>query len=126
MADKLTRTVLIVEDELPFRQIYRDVLKHDGYEVIEAEDGEEALKILQQKQPDVILLDLILPRRSGYDVLVAIKNDAATKNIPVIVYSIMNDQPSIDRAMKFGAADFAIKGATPAAEVVEKVKKALG
>lgn len=119
------KAVLIVEDELPFRQIYRDVLKGDGYRVIEAEDGEEALTLLKTELPDAILLDLILPKLSGYDLLLKLRSDPRTHNIPVVVYSIMNDEDSIQRALKLGAKDYAIKGATPAVEVIAKVRAVL-
>lgn len=119
------QTVLIVEDELPFRQIYRDILRLDGYNVLEAEDGEEGLQIIGQQKPDLILLDLVMPKVSGFDVLTKVKGDPELKNIPVVVYSILNDKAEIDRAMKMGANDFTIKGETPAREVLAKIKALL-
>src|SRR4051812_3236776 len=108
------QTILIIDDELPFRQIYRDILRLDGYTVAEAEDGEEALKMIAASPPNLILLDLVMPKVSGFDVLSQLKSNPQLQNIPVVVYSILNDQPEIDRAMKLGASDFTIKGATPA------------
>jgi PleD family two-component response regulator len=122
---KPAQTILIVEDELPFRQIYRDALQMHGYRIIEAEDGQEALSIIETARPDLILLDLVLPKFSGFDVLTKLKNSDDFKNIPIVVYSILNDQASIDRAMKLGADDFTVKGQTPAVEVVEKVRDLL-
>ena len=119
------QTVLIVDDELPFRQIYRDILRLDGYTVLEAEDGEEALKMIQTAPPNLVLLDLVMPKVSGFDVLANLKNSPTLKHIPVVVYSILNDQPEIDRALKLGANDFTIKGQTPAREVLAKVKALL-
>ncbi len=119
------KTVLIIEDELPFRQIYRDILRTDGYEVVEAENGMEALKLIEESPPDLILLDIIMPEMSGFDVLTKLKNDSRFKNIPVIVYSILNRQEEIDKAMKLGASDFTIKGETPALEVLTKIKTLL-
>jgi len=112
------QTILLVEDELPFRQIYRDILRLDGYTVVEAEDGEEALKMITANQPDLVLLDLVMPNVSGFDVLGQLKSNPQLKDIPVVVYSILNDQKEIDRAIKLGANDFTIKGATPAREVL--------
>ena len=120
------RTILLVEDELPFRQIYRDAMEMYGYHVIEAEDGEEALKVIEQTPPDLVLLDLILPKLSGFDVLSTLKNTDKTKHIPVIVYSVLNDKTSIDRAMTLGADGFTIKGETPAVEVLNKARELLG
>jgi CheY-like chemotaxis protein len=119
-------TILIVEDELPFRLIYRDALDMYGYSVVEAENGEEAMKVVEQSPPDLILLDLVLPKLSGFDVLTSLKQSPKTKSIPVIVYSVLNDKSSIDRAMTLGADDFTIKGETPAAAVLEKARKLLG
>lgn len=124
--DATKHTILIVEDELPFRLIYRDALDMYGYNVIEAENGEEALKVIEQSPPDLILLDLVLPKLSGFDVLTSLKQAPKTKEIPVIVYSVLNDKPSIDRAMALGADDFTIKGETPAADVLDKARKLLG
>ncbi len=123
---KTKRTILLVEDELPFRQIYRDAMTMYGYTVVEAEDGEEALKLVEQSPPDLVLLDIILPKLSGFDVLGKLKQNPATKDIPVIVYSVLNDKSSIDRALAIGADDFTIKGETPAVEVLNKARKLLG
>lgn len=120
------RTILLAEDELPFRQIYRDALHMYGYEVIEAEDGEEAIQLIEQSPPDLVLLDIVLPKLSGFDVLTKLKQSPATKNIPVVVYSVLNDQPSIERAIALGADGFTVKGETPAFEVLNKVRRILG
>lgn len=124
--DATKHTILIVEDELPFRLIYRDALDMYGYNVVEAENGEEAMKVIEQSPPDLILLDLILPKLSGFDILTSLKQSPKTKGIPIIVYSVLNDKISIDRALALGADDFTIKGETPAAKVVDKVRKLLG
>ena len=119
------QTILIIEDELPFRQIYRDILRLDGYNVLEAEDGQEGLQMVTQHHPDLILLDIVMPKVSGFDVLSKLKETPETSHIPVVVYSILNDKPEIDRALKMGANDFTIKGQTPAKEVLAKVKALL-
>jgi len=120
------KTILIIEDELPFRQIYRDAMHMYGYNVIEAEDGEEGLTMIKVYKPDLVLLDLILPKLSGFDVLRQLKSTDESKDVPVIVYSILDDQENIDRAIKLGANDFTIKGQTPAVDVVKKIRKILG
>jgi CheY-like chemotaxis protein/two-component sensor histidine kinase len=125
LLDKNAKTILIIEDELPFRQIYRDILRLDGFNVIEAEDGEEGLKLVKLHKPDLVLLDIILPKLSGFDVLTTIKKAPELEHIPVIVYSIINNKAEIDRALKLGASDFTVKGQTPAFEVLNKVRKLL-
>lgn len=124
--DATKHTILVVEDELPFRLIYRDALDMYGYNVLEAENGEEAMHVIEQSPPDLILLDLVLPKLSGFDMLTKLKQSPKTKGIPVIVYSVLNDKISIDRALALGADDFTIKGETPAAKVVDKVRRLLG
>jgi DNA-binding response OmpR family regulator len=119
------KRILIVEDELPFAQIYRDAMHMYGYNVLEAEDGEEGLRMVKVYKPDLVLLDLILPKVSGFDVLREIKSNDEFKHIPVIVYSILDDKPNIERAMKLGASDFTFKGQTPAVEVANKIRAIL-
>ncbi len=119
------KTILLVDDEMPFRQIYRDALKMDGYQIIEAEDGQEALEIIEKQRPDLVLLDLVLPKLSGYDVLVKLKQTPQYATVPVIVYSILNEKEEIEKAMKLGANDYTIKGVTPALEVRQKVNALL-
>ena len=121
-----SKTILIIEDELPFRQIYRAAFDMHGYEVIEAEDGEEGLQMANDKHPDLILLDLVMPKLSGFDVLTKLKSEAATKDIPVVVYTVMENKPEIERALKLGASDYTIKGQTPALEVLNKARALLG
>jgi CheY-like chemotaxis protein len=79
--------ILLVEDSKPIRVDSQKVLTKAGYNVICAEDGEAALKIAKEQQPDLILLDMILPKMSGPAVLAGLKNDPATANIPVVVLS---------------------------------------
>lgn len=118
-----TKTILIVEDESPFRQIYKDALSaYHHFRVLEAEDGETALAVVEKEVPDLILLDLILPQKSGFDVLSELKNNPKYKDIPIIVYSVIDEKSEIEKAMNLGANDYTIKGTTPAVEVVNKVK----
>lgn len=120
------KTILLVEDELPFRQIYKDALTSIyNFKVVEAEDGEQALSIVAKQPPDLVLLDLIMPKKSGFDVLSQLKNDPRYKHIPVIVYSVIDEKSEIEKAMKMGADDYTIKSITPAMEVVNKVKTLL-
>lgn len=121
-----TKKILIVEDELPFQEIYRDILESEGYEVHVAEDGQLAIDYLAMNTPDLVLLDIILPKQTGLDVLRHMREVTHTQNIPVVVYSVIDDREQIDMAMKLGANDFTIKGQTSAYEVLEKVNELLG
>jgi len=118
--------ILLAEDELHFRQIYKDALTSIyDYRVIEAKNGQEAIYKTKKQKPDLILLDLILPKKDGFDVIRHLKNNKDLKDIPIIIYSVLAARDDIDRALKLGANDYAIKGTTPAIEVVEKIKNLL-
>ena len=123
--DANSKRILLVEDELPFRQIYRDAMHNFGYNVLEAEDGKEGIKFVKIYKPDLVVLDLILPEVSGFDVLREIKSNPDLQHIPVIVYSVLEDKASVERAMKLGADDFTYKGITPATDVVTKIRNLL-
>lgn len=118
-------TVLLVEDEAGFRQIYRDVLVADGYEVLEAEDGESGWNLIQEKKPDLVLLDLIIPKLSGYDVLKNMRANEATKGIPVLVFSVLENSEDIKKSMLLGANDYIVKGFYEPSHVTEKIQSVL-
>jgi len=103
-------TVLIVEDETVFRLIYRGVLENEGFQVIEAEDGKKGWELAKSKTPDLILLDLILPGLTGYEVLEKIRHHEETKKIPVVVFSVLGESKDIDKAIDLGANYYRTKG----------------
>lgn len=90
-----------------------------------AYDGEEAIETLKILKPDLILLDLILPKMNGFEVLEKIKRDFDTRSIPVIVLSNLGSDDDIKRAIKLGAEDYYVKVQHPLLEIVEKVSKFL-
>jgi CheY-like chemotaxis protein len=102
--------VLVVEDSKFLRIANERVLARAGFEVSTAEDGEEALRLAYAKLPDVILLDLLLPKISGPDVLRALKENPATLHIPVIILSSLS-QRNEEKLLKEGAAAYFEKGA---------------
>ncbi len=116
------RTILIVEDQKGFRRIYQDFLEHEGYEVFTAEDGEIGWNLSKEKIPQLILLDLGLPKLNGFEVLQNLKKDAATKEIPVIIFSVVGEQKDIDKAMGMGADDYTVKGFNTPRQVLEKIE----
>ena len=78
-------TILLIEDEESFRTIFGDVIRRDGYEILEAEDGEIGWKLAKDKKPDLVLLDLVLPKLRGLEVLKKIRSDETTTDIPVLI-----------------------------------------
>lgn len=119
------KVMLIVEDdEILLRALY--LLFHKGdYTIASATDGDTALKMTQRLKPDVVLLDLLLPKMNGFDYLKFMKADANIANTPVIVLSNLGDKESIDKAKALGALDYFIKSDTDLTTLDEKVKKLL-
>jgi two-component system, OmpR family, response regulator len=119
------KTVLIAEDdEILLRALY--LLFHKGdYTIASATDGETALKMTERLKPDIVLLDLLMPKMNGFDYLRDIKANANLKNIPVIVLSNLGDRDDIEKAKALGADDYFIKAETNVSILFDKVKKKL-
>lgn len=117
------KKIFIIEDEQSLRDILSMRLKDAGFEIEVAVDGAEALEKLKIITPDLILLDIILPKIDGFTVLGKIKEDLTTKDIPVIVLSNLGQDADIKRALDLGAADYFIKAQHSLLEIVELVKK---
>ena len=117
--------ILIVEDEEVLSKVLQEKLEKDGDEVALAADGEEAVTRAKSFSPDVIVLDLLLPKRSGFEVLQILKADQVLKAIPVIVVSNLGEDSDIKRALSLGAADYYVKSEHPINEIIEKIKNIL-
>jgi DNA-binding response OmpR family regulator len=115
-------TILIVEDQQGFRRIYHDVLENDGYEVIEAEDGEVGWEMALGHKPHLILLDLGLPKLDGFEVLKRIRENVETKNIPVIIFSVLGEQKDVKKGLELGANDYTVKGFYTPRQILSKIK----
>lgn len=118
----MSTKILVVEDEHLLRRLLVQSLKEANFEVIEAMDGEEGLVKAKEEKPDLILLDLILPGISGYEVLLRMKKDPFLEKIPVIVLSNLGQEEEIERAKRLGAKDFLIKAHFTLSQIEEKVK----
>ena len=101
--------ILLVEDSKPLRRENEGALQRAGYEVICAEDGEAALEMAQEGHPDLILLDMILPKMTGPEVLRHLKSEAKTKDIPVVVLSSLSEK-NRQKLLEEGAEDYLEKG----------------
>lgn len=108
-------TVLLVEDEEPLRRVLRDLLEREGFNVIEAGDGVLALDEVDRGAPDIVVLDLNLPRLDGYGVLSHLRARQATSALPVIVLTAKGDEDSEVRVFEYGASDFLTKPFRPRA-----------
>jgi len=103
------QTILLVEDEGPLRAVMKDILERDGFRVIEAADGIEALEEIDHAAPDIVLLDLNLPRLDGFGVLTRLRSRPNTSNIPVVVLTARGDEENEVRVFEIGADDFLTK-----------------
>ncbi|MFC1629704.1 response regulator [Patescibacteria group bacterium] len=119
------KKILFIEDESALQKTLGDLLGQEDYEMISALDGEVGLRLAKEKAPDLILLDLILPKISGFDVLKRLKGDDQTKGIPVIVLTNLEGLGEIDKAIELGATTYLVKARYSLDEVLEKVKKTL-
>ncbi len=118
-------TILIVDDHATSRLKLSMAVKQLGHSVENAADGREALDAIRARIPDLVLLDLLMPEMDGYEVLEALRGDAALKNVPVIAISSTDDEESINRALKLGARSFIAKE-FGAAELQEHIDQVLG
>jgi len=125
MADKKSKktNILIVEDDKFLAGMYVTKLDLEGFTVSLANDGEKGLKLATEEKPDVILLDIILPKMSGFDVLKDLKDDPQTKDIPVVLLTNLGQRDDVQKGLDLGAVDYLIKAHFMPSEVVEKIKK---
>jgi DNA-binding response OmpR family regulator len=121
----MAKTILIVEDDKFLRELISKKLIQEGYDIIETIDGEEGLKKIKTEQPDLVLLDLILPGIDGFEVLSQMKEDPKTSAIPVIILSNLGQKEDVEKGLKLGAVDYLIKAHFTPGEIVEKIKAAL-
>ena len=122
----MAKKILFVEDEAALQKTFKDFLEQEGYEVSGALDGEAGLKMAQQENPDLILLDLVLPKMHGFEILEALKADEKTKDIPIIVLTNLEAMGDVEKALELGATTYLVKASYSLEEVVQKIKKELG
>src|SRR3989338_9981488 len=106
---KKSYKILLIEDEPDLVDLFGSSLKSTGFQVVSIASGEEALATIKKIKPDLVLLDLIIPKKDGYEVLKEISCDQAIKNTLVYVFSNLTQKSEIARALKLGAKDYLIK-----------------
>ncbi len=124
MADK--KKILIVEDDQDVRELYAEVLRDEGFEVAEAVDGQSGLAKVLEGAYDLLLLDIMLPKFDGLEILKTIKEKAEVKGIPVILLTNLGREAIIKEGFSLGAEGYLIKSEHTPEEIVEEVKKFLG
>jgi DNA-binding response OmpR family regulator len=121
----LRKKVLIVDDDPNLIKSLGYVLQKEGYEFDTAQDGEEALAKVKETDPGVILLDIMMPRKSGYEVCAEVKGTSELKDINIVILSAKSQEVDRERGLAAGADEYITKPFSPQT-VVEKVKKLLG
>jgi DNA-binding response OmpR family regulator len=114
--------VLFIEDDPTVAQMYKLKLELDGYHVTMAKDGEEGLKSATDDPPDIIFLDIRLPKMDGFAVLEGLRGNERTKNIPVVILSNYGERELVERGLKLGALEYLIKSQTTPANLSRGVE----
>ena len=114
--------VLIIDDEAPIVGMYQEKLEHEGFQVLSATGGESGIEKAKKEKPDIILLDLIMPKLNGLDVLKTLKGDPITQNIPVFLLTNIPEDSGGDKGQKLGAAGYLFKAETEPQKLVQVLK----
>ena len=120
------KKILLVEDDVSLSGVYRSRLEMEGFEVKEVNNGEDALSTAVSFKPDLILLDAMMPKISGFDVLDILRNTPATANIRIIMLTALSQPKDKERAESLGVDDYLVKSQVVIGDVVERVKYHLG
>ena len=116
-----SKIVLVEDDKILAKVIYEE-LKDVDFDVMQAFDGEEGLKLIRSKKPDLVLLDIILPKKNGFEVLEELKKSPDTQDIPVIILTMIGKDEDIKKGLRLGANDYIVKSQHAIAEIIEKIK----
>lgn len=117
--------ILLVEDEQMLADMYKAKFTMENYETVTASNGIEGLAAARSHKPDLILLDIIMPKMDGFLTLLELKKDTALKDIPVILLTNLGQEDDIAKGRKLGATDYFVKSNHSPSEIVEKIQKYL-
>lgn len=120
------KKILLVEDDHALAAVYRTRLEIEGFDVKEVNDGEKALAVALEYKPDLILLDVMMPKISGFDVLDILRNTPALADIKVVMLTALSQQKDKDRAKDLGVDDYLVKSQVVISDVIDRVKYHLG
>lgn len=115
----------MIEDDGFLRKLYRDQLTRAGFEFVEATNGVEGMNKVVSEKPDLVLLDLMLPRKNGFDVLEDLKSKEETRKIPVLILSNLGHESDVREALALGAEDYLVKTDVRLSEVIDKITNLL-
>ena len=119
------KTILVVEDEQGMRDALKETLEESGYTTVLAEDGERGIEMARQHKPDLVLLDIILPKKDGFEVLRELKQDEKLKETPVILTTNLSEPSDIQKALDLGATTYLVKSNYSLSDIIEKIQEIL-
>ncbi len=125
MSKKKYVVALIEDDQMLLKYLAASLRHEKDFDVYTASDGEEGEALIRAKKPDLVLLDVVMPKKNGFDVLASIKGDKATKGITIVMLSNLGQAKDIEKAKDLGAADYLVKVEFEVDEIVAKVKAML-
>ncbi len=117
--------ILLVEDDTFLVEMYTTKFELEGFDVVTAEDGARGLELAKKENPDIILLDILMPKMDGFEVLDALKKDATTAKIPVVLLTNLGQKDDVKKGFEKGAVGYLIKAHFMPSEVVDKIKSIL-
>lgn len=120
------KKVLLIEDEELIVNLLEKKIKKEGYEVFVARNGKEGLEKMQEVKPDLVLLDIVMPKMGGFEVMKAMKTNPELEKIPVIIISNSGQPVELDKAKELGARDWLIKTEFDPQEVIDKIVRQIG
>lgn len=121
----MDKKILVIEDDRFLSSLMKARLEKEGYKVSQAFDGEEALSLLRQQKPDLIVMDLIMPKVSGFELLENVSVDPQLNHIPIMILSNLGQESDIEKVKRLGAAKYFVKVKTSIDELVSHVKEML-
>lgn len=117
------KKILVAEDDRFLLKVYTAKLEQAGYAVLAASDGVDALVKAREQTPDLMLIDMIMPKKNGFDVLLELKADPVTQAIPIIILSSLGQETDVERGLQLGAVDYLIKSNASFKDVKEKIEQ---
>lgn len=116
------KKIIIAEDEPILIEMYKLYFERAGYEVLKADNGRECIDFVKKEKPDIILLDILMPKLDGWEVLKQLKTDPETKQIPILVFSNLGQTQEVQKGLDLGADDYVVKSNVTPKELLEKVE----
>ncbi len=126
MVDASQKRILLVEDEPAIARAMADKLTTEGFTVLRASDGEEGLAIATKEHPDLILLDVVMPKMDGMSMLTSLRKDAWGKEAKVIFLTNLSEMEAVQKATELGVFDYIVKSDWKLSDVVRKVREKIG